>query len=70
MALKKFKAKTHKASVKRIKVTKGGDKLTGKLLVSRSNRSHRMIGKQRERMLKGKTTTNLATSHDKFRKVI
>jgi ribosomal protein L35 len=70
MSLKKFRAKTHKSSVKRIKVSKGGNPENGKLQVSRSNRSHRLIGKQRERMLKGKTVTKLSTAHDKFRKVI
>lgn len=68
--IKKFKAKTHKSSVKRIKITAGGDLSKGKLIVRRKNRKHRMIGKQRERVLKGRTDTVLKSSHLKFKIVL
>jgi ribosomal protein L35 len=70
MSLKKFRAKTHKTTKKRIKVTNGGDLSKGKLLINRPNRQHRMIGKSRSRVLKGKKSTVLSAGHTKFRTVI
>ncbi len=59
MALKKMKAKTRKGAVKRLKVTKGGDLINGKLLAYRINDNHRLIKKSRTRKLKAKKTTTL-----------
>lgn len=70
MAVKKFRAKTHKTTQKRIKVSNGGDLSKGKLLVSRPNLQHRLIGKSRSRKLKGKTATVLSKTYAKFRSVI
>jgi ribosomal protein L35 len=70
MTLKKMKAKTHKASKKRIKVTMGGDVLLGKLMINRSNRQHRMIGKSRSRVLRGKKYKELAPGFNKLRAII
>lgn len=65
-----MRAKTHKSSVKRIKITNGGDKSKGKLMVERANVQHRMIGKQRERTLKARKMTVLSSVHNKFKSVI
>lgn len=65
-----MRAKTHKATQKRIKVTKNGDIQEGKLLVNRPNRQHRMIHKSRSRVLKGRKTTVLTKIHNKLRAMI
>jgi ribosomal protein L35 len=70
MAIKKMRAKSHKSTVKRIKITNGSDPKTGKLLINRNNKQHRMIGKSRVRVLKGKKSTVLNEVHSKFRSVL
>lgn len=70
MTLKKFKAKTHKSSKKRIKVTNGGDLAKGKLMIAKSFRQHRMIGKSRSRVLKGRKYTELHKCYDKLKAII
>jgi ribosomal protein L35 len=70
MTLKKFRAKTHKSSKKRIKVTNGGDLKIGKLMINRANRQHRMIGKSRSRVLSGKKYKVLASCYNKLRAII
>lgn len=61
MTLKKFRAKTHKGISKRIKLSAGG-----KIQVNRPNRQHRMIGKSRARVLKGKKSTVINPLHKKL----
>ena len=65
MTLKKFRPKTHKGIAKRIKLSG-----TGKMQVNRKNRQHRMIGKSRSRVLKGKKSTVLNTLHSKLLRAI
>ncbi|NJK71594.1 hypothetical protein HC864_02930 [Candidatus Gracilibacteria bacterium] len=48
--------------MKRIKVTKGGDLVNGKLLVERINDNHRLIRKSRVRKLKARRKTTLGKS--------
>jgi ribosomal protein L35 len=70
MTLKKMRAKTNKSIKKRLKITKGGDLEEGKMLTNRNNRQHRMIGKSRVRVLKGKKSTVLSSVHQKLKKLI
>jgi ribosomal protein L35 len=70
MALKKFRAKSRKGIVKRVKVTNGGDLFTGKLVVNRINDNHRLIKKSRTRKLKSKRNTVLNKAMNKLRKVM
>lgn len=70
MAVKKMRPKRHKGTVKRVKVTKGGDTNKGKLLINRINKGHRLIKKSRTRKLKAKTATTLGKTADKLRKVL
>lgn len=68
--IKKFKAKSHKGTVKRIKITKGKDPFTGVLMIDRINNNHRNIGKKRERLLKGRRSTKLKKMYNKLRSVL
>jgi ribosomal protein L35 len=70
MSLKKMKAKTRKGAVKRIKITNGGDKKLGKLVTGRPNDNHRLIAKQRVRMLKAKRQTTLHASLNKLKAIM
>jgi len=67
MAIKKMRAKTHKGTIKRIKVSNGGDLESGKLITNRINKAHRNIKKQRERLLKSKRSTTLNSIHNKLK---
>jgi ribosomal protein L35 len=68
--IKKFKAKTHKGTVKRIKITNGSDPNTGILMINRINDNHRNIGKSRTRLLKAKRKTKLHKGYKKLRSII
>jgi ribosomal protein L35 len=70
MKIKKMKPKTRKGAVKRIKVTNGGDLAKGKLLVNRTNDNHRLIKKQRERMLKSKKAGELSSIFNKLKAIM
>jgi ribosomal protein L35 len=70
MKIKKMKPKTRKGAVKRIKVTNGGDLSKGKLLVNRTNDNHRLIRKQRERMLKAKKAGKLSSIFNKLKAIM
>ncbi|MBC7472052.1 MAG: 50S ribosomal protein L35 [candidate division SR1 bacterium] len=65
-----MKPKTRKGAVKRIKVTNGGDLSKGKLLVNRTNDNHRLIKKQRERMLKSKKAGELSSIFNKLKAIM
>ncbi len=65
MTLSKFRSKSHKATKKRIKVS-----ANGKILLNRTNKQHRMIGKSRSRTIKGKKLTIASTTLNKFRDII
>lgn len=68
--VKKFRAKTHKGTVKRVKLTNGGDKKTGSLMINRIGDNHRNIGKSRSRLLKAKRSTKLGGYLNKLKRVI
>jgi ribosomal protein L35 len=70
MAIKKMRAKTRKGIVKRVRLSNGGDKKIGKLIVNRINDNHRLIKKSRTRKLKAKKNTVLPKSFNKFKSVI
>jgi ribosomal protein L35 len=70
MAVKKMRSKTHKGTVKRVKVTNGGKLSEGKLLTNRINKAHRNIKKQRERLLKSKRSTTLNKIHNKLKALL
>jgi ribosomal protein L35 len=70
MKIKKMKPKTRKGAVKRIKVTNGGDLSKGKLMVNRTNDNHRLIKKQRERMLKSKKAGELSAIFNKLKSIM
>jgi ribosomal protein L35 len=67
--IKKFKPKTHKGTVKRVKLTKGGS-FEGNLVIGRIGDNHRNIGKSRSRLLKAKRTTTLGGYHKKLKRVL
>ena len=68
--IKKFKAKSHKGTVKRIKITNGGNPYTGSLMIGRIGDNHRNIGKSRSRLLKAKRSTKLKKMYKKLRSVL
>jgi ribosomal protein L35 len=70
MKIKKMKPKTRKGAVKRIKVTNGVDLSKGKLMVNRTNDNHRLIRKQRERMLKARKAGALSPIFNKLKAII
>jgi ribosomal protein L35 len=70
MAIKKMRAKSRKGIVKRVKVTNGGNIMTGKLVVNRINDNHRLIKKSRTRKLKAKRNTVLSKAMNKLRRVM
>lgn len=70
MALKKFRAKSRKAVRKRVKVTNGGDKKKGKLIVNRVNNARLHLKKSRKVKLRAKTDTVLSEVHGKLKKVL
>lgn len=70
MSVKKMRAKTHKGTVKRVKITNGGKVSKGKLLINRINKAHRNIKKQRERLLKAKRSTTLNKIHNKLKALL
>ena len=70
MKIKKMKPKSRKGAVKRIKVTNGGDLSKGKLMVNRTNDNHRLIKKQRERMLKAKKASSLSSIYNKLKAIM
>ncbi|MGL4759745.1 MAG: hypothetical protein ACRCXZ_10530 [Patescibacteria group bacterium] len=70
MAVKKMRAKTRKGVVKRIKISNGGDKSKGKLIVNRINDNHRLIKKSRNRKLKAKKNSVLNKSFNKYKSVM
>ena len=65
-----MKPKSRKGAVKRIKVTNGGDLSKGKLMVNRTNDNHRLIKKQRERMLKAKKASSLSSIYNKLKAIM
>lgn len=65
-----MRAKTRKGAVKRIKVSKGEDRVAGKLMVNRPNDNHRNIRKPRERLLRGRRPTVLSAVLKNLRKII
>lgn len=67
--IKKFKAKRHKGTVKRMKLTKGGSR-EGELMIGRINDNHRNIGKSRSRTLKARRATKLGATHKKLKSVM
>jgi hypothetical protein len=70
MAIKKFRAKSRKSVRKRVKLTNGGDKKKGKLIVNRINNSRLHLKKSRKVKLRAKTDTVLSEVHDKLKKLI
>jgi ribosomal protein L35 len=70
MAIKKFRAKTRKAVVKRVKITNGGDKKVGKLIVSRINNSRLHLKKSRQVKLRARKGTVLSAVHNDLKKVL
>jgi ribosomal protein L35 len=70
MSVKKMRAKTHKGTVKRIKITNGGNLETGKMVIGRINDNHRNIGKSRERLLRGRRSTTLGKTFKKLKAVM
>ena len=66
--VKKFKAKRHKGTVKRVHMT--GEGKTGKLVINRINDNHRNINKPRTRLLKAKRKTTLKGMYNKLKSVI
>lgn len=68
--IKKVKAKTRKAVKKRVKITNGGDKKKGKLVVNRINNSRLHIKKSRKIKLRAKKDTVLSDVHSDLRKVL
>jgi ribosomal protein L35 len=67
MALKKFRAKTRKAVVKRLKVSNGSDLKAGKLIVNRINDNHLNLRKSRKVKLRARRSTTLSKIHDKLK---
>ncbi len=65
-----MRAKTHKGTAKRVKVTNGGDLSDGKLVTNRINKGHRNIKKQRERLLKSRRSTTLNKIHNKLKSLL
>ncbi len=65
-----MRAKTHKGTKKRIKITNGGDLKKGKMLSNRPNDNHRNIGKQRERLLRSRRSTKLSQTHVNLKKIM
>lgn len=70
MSIKKFRAKTRKAVIKRVKVTNGGDTAKGKLIVNRVNNARLHIKKRRATKLKARKNTVLSSVHSALRNVI
>lgn len=70
MAVKKMRAKRHKGTVKRVKLSKGSDKNEGKLMINRINKGHRLIKKTGERKLRSQRSTVISKAYDKLRKVL
>ena len=68
MAIKKMRAKTHKGTKKRIKITKGGDLKNGKMMANRAGDNHRNIKKSRERLLRARTETCVSDAHSSLKK--
>ena len=65
-----MRAKSRKGVVKRIRITNGGDKKKGKLVVNRINDNHRLIKKSRKRKLKAKKNTILSKAFNKYKSVM
>lgn len=65
-----MKAKTHKGTVKRIKITNGGDLKKGKMLANRPGDNHRNIKKSRERLLRARRDSKVSTAHVKLKKIM
>jgi len=70
MALKKFRAKSKKAIRKRVKLTNGGDKKKGKLIVNRINNSRLHLKKSRTVKLRAKRDTVLSEVHEDLKKAL
>ena len=68
MALKKMKAKTHKGTQKRIKISNGGDLKKGKMLSDRAGDNHRNVKKSRERLLRARRNSKVSKAHVKLKK--
>jgi ribosomal protein L35 len=65
------KVKTKKGISKTFKLTRGNNAKTGKIKVGAINRCHRMIKKDRQRVLNGKKATILnAKVHARYRKIL
>jgi len=62
MTIKKMRAKRHKGTVKRVRVTNGGDLSKGKVKIGRRNAAHRLIKKSGEKKLRARKTTVVANS--------
>ena len=70
MALKKFRSKTRKGARKRIKVSNGGDKNKGSLIVNRVNRNHLQVKQSRKVKLRYKRNTTLGKAAEKLKAII
>jgi ribosomal protein L35 len=70
MALKKMRSKTKKSVSKRLKVTNGGDLLTGKLILNKAGDNHYNTRKSRSRTIKAKRDVIADKIHNKLKAVI
>lgn len=68
--VKKFKAKTHKGTKKRLVLTNPADSSKAKIIIGRINHAHRLINKTGERKLKAGKTTTISKAHDKYKKLL
>jgi ribosomal protein L35 len=65
------KAKSRGAISKKIRITNGGDTKKGKMIIGVIGRCHRMIKKNRQRVLAGKRKTILNESvHERYRTML
>jgi ribosomal protein L35 len=70
MTLKKFRAKTHKGAKKRIRISNGGDKSKGLLMVNRINHNHLQNKKARKVNLRFKRDTALGKTAKRLKKLL
>jgi len=68
--ISKFKAKTRKGAVKRIRLTKTKIAANAKVIVGRINAAHRMIGKTGERKLRSQRKTTVSKIANKYKRVL
>jgi ribosomal protein L35 len=70
MAVKKMRSKTHKSVSKRLKVTKGGDLINGKIILNKAGDNHYNTRKSRSRTIKAKRDVVADKIHNKLKAVI